>query len=198
MNMRVGLIKNHTLVEGPGVRFSLWVQGCPLRCLGCFNPQFFDFAGGTETTPQALKSLLERSLSENHNLEGITLLGGEPFSQAEGCYLFARYAKDAGLSVVTFTGYTYQAIQKKNLPYWRELVSVTDVLVAGPFLQDKIDRKRPWLGSTNQQYHFLTSRYRLEDFREPDGIEISIEPNGRVIVNGWAETKEFNRLLAGL
>jgi len=196
--MRVGLIKNHTLVEGPGERFALWVQGCPLRCLGCFNPHFFDFAGGTEATPEQLNALLEQSLSEHPTLEGVTLLGGEPFSQAEGCYLFARKAKDLGLSVVTFTGYTYQAIQKKNLPHWQELVSVTDVLVAGPFLQEKVDKSRPWLGSTNQQYHFLSSRYTLEDFQEPDGIEISIGQDGQVVVNGWAESEELIRLLAGV
>ena len=198
MSMRLGLVRSHTLVEGPGARFALWVQGCPLRCIGCFNPHFFDFDGGTKVSQAELHSLLEQALREHPEIEGITLLGGEPFSQAEECSLFAEHAKLLGLSVLTFTVYTQEAINKKNLPHWQELVSVTDVLVAGPFLQHKVDKTRPWLGSTNQEYHFLTPRYTMEDFGEPDGIEISIDQEGKVVINGWAETTEVNSLIRGL
>ena len=68
-----------TEAEGPGRRFAVWVQGCPLRCPGCCNPEFLPFAGGT---PTRVSELLRRVDTED--VEGVTLLGGEPFAHASG------------------------------------------------------------------------------------------------------------------
>lgn len=192
------MVRSSTRVEGPGNRFALWVQGCALQCIGCFNPQFFSFEGGEEQSTNDLTETLLQALDDNSNIEGITLLGGEPFGQARACFEFASVAASLGMSVVTFSGYTLSAIRKQKLPYWMELLSVTDVLVAGPFVQSKLDRGRPWLGSTNQKYHFLTDRYSLLDFDEPDGVEIEVRNDGKVSLNGWARNSQLDSLLDGI
>jgi len=196
--MRVGMVRPHTLVEGPGARFALWVQGCPIQCDGCFNPHLFSFDGGQDISVEQLCDELQQSTQQFPDLEGLTLLGGEPFSHAEDCYALAMFARALGLSVITFTGYTLKALQRMSRPHWDELISVTDVLVAGPFLKDKVDRTRPWLGSTNQEYHFLSPRYTMADFQQPDGVEVAINPDGSVSINGWAEDREFETLLANV
>jgi anaerobic ribonucleoside-triphosphate reductase activating protein len=76
-----------------------------------------------------------------------------------------------------------------------ELIEQTDVLVAGPFLRAKIDRLRPWLGSTNQEFHFLTDFYQPADFEAKDGLEIEVRTDGSILVNGWAEQETISSLL---
>jgi anaerobic ribonucleoside-triphosphate reductase activating protein len=75
-----------------------------------------------------------------------------------------------------------------------EIVANSDVVVAGPFLENKLDRARPWLGSENQEYHFISDRYGPADFTGPDGIEISIEKDGKVTLNGWAPSEDLMQL----
>src|SRR6202166_4325132 len=92
-----------TEAEGPGRRFALWFQGCPLRCPGCCNPEMLPFAGGQAVE---LPALLEQIRSSN--VEGITLLGGEPLAHAADGAALARAMRDLGLSVMVFSGYTLE------------------------------------------------------------------------------------------
>src|SRR3954463_8685683 len=87
-----------TEAEGPGRRFALWFQGCPLRCAGCCNPEFLSFKGGES---RHLDDVWQQVRSAK-DIEGITLLGGEPFAHAEGAAALAHKARDAGLSVMVF------------------------------------------------------------------------------------------------
>src|SRR5262249_20364225 len=103
-NLHVAQIVSCTEAEGPGKRFALWFQGCPLRCPGCCNPEMLPFEGGTLTTTEKIVAQLSESAAVNH-LEGITLLGGEPLAHAAGGVALARSAHELGLNVMVFTGY---------------------------------------------------------------------------------------------
>src|SRR3954454_942769 len=86
-----------TEAEGPGWRFGLWFQGCPLRCPGCCNPEMLPFTGGaTLTVAQLLEQV--RQARDDHAIEGITLLGGEPVAHAAGAAELARQTRRLGLS----------------------------------------------------------------------------------------------------
>src|SRR5690349_24118527 len=97
--LRVAQIVPRTEAEGPGKRFALWFQGCPLRCPGCCNPEMLPFAGGTAVAvDEVLRQVAEAA--NLHGVEGITLLGGEPLAHAVGGARVARRVRDLGLTVM--------------------------------------------------------------------------------------------------
>src|SRR5437660_8777999 len=96
-----------TEAEGPGKRFALWFQGCPLRCPGCCNPEMLPFEGGVRMAVAGVARQVEEA-ARRHGIEGITLLGGEPLAHAAGAAALARAAHALGLSVMVFTGYTLE------------------------------------------------------------------------------------------
>lgn len=186
-----------TRAEGPGERTAIWVQGCAIRCPGCFNPHMWTFRGGEQVAPDELVTRILDS-----GTAGLTLLGGEPFDQAAALSKVARAVRRAGRSVMTFTGYT-EAQLRQAIEVSREdvaaLLGETDLLVAGPFLRDRIDTVRPWVGSTNQEFVVLSDRFPhlLDDLRlTPDRVEISVDASGQIAVNGWAELELLDELLA--
>jgi anaerobic ribonucleoside-triphosphate reductase activating protein len=186
-----------TKAEGPGNRACLWVQGCPIRCPGCFNPGTWSKKGGEEVPVETIAG----RILDAPDIEGVTFLGGEPFEQAEALAELGGAVQAHGLSVMTFTGYTLEEIEGRSRPGWRELLSVTDLLLDGPYVKSLTDTSRPWVGSSNQRYHFLTSRYRhLEGQLEnlPNRIEVCLQPDGRVLVNGLASAELLGDLVDGM
>jgi anaerobic ribonucleoside-triphosphate reductase activating protein len=176
-----------TEVEGPGKRAALWVQGCDKRCVGCCNPGYLKIVKRDILSADAM---IERLLAahEAWDLEGVTFLGGEPFLQAQGLAVVAEGVSRARLSVMTFTGYTMQELHELSLPGTQELLVWTDVLVDGPYESSRPDRRRNWVGSTNQRFHYLTDRYSasIEGADEPEReVEWRIRDDGCLVVNGW-------------
>ncbi|GIE86876.1 4Fe-4S single cluster domain-containing protein [Actinoplanes regularis] len=180
-----------TTAEGPGLRTAIWVQGCSIRCPGCFNPHLFTTRGGVPTRPA---DLIARILAAG--TEGVTLLGGEPFDQAEGLAEVAAGVRAAGRSVMTFTGYEYDDLRARADEHVTALLTATDLLVAGPFRQDLLDHARPWVGSTNQRFLRLTDRLPMAP--TPDRLEVTVSAAGDIAVNGWADAETLDALLAGL
>jgi anaerobic ribonucleoside-triphosphate reductase activating protein len=174
-----------TEAEGPGRRYALWFQGCPLRCPGCCNPEYLPFAGGTTRTVDEIVAEFVRSREET-GIEGITLLGGEPFAHAEPAAALAAEAHALGLSVMVFSGHTIEHLRTTIDPHAATLLAHTDILVDGPYLRDQPDTTRRWIGSTNQRIHFLTDRYRADDpcWRKRNTLEIRVR-GGEVVVNGF-------------
>ena len=174
-----------TEAEGPGVRYALWFQGCPLRCPGCCNPEYLPFTGGTPRAVESLLAEVERC-REEFGVEGITLLGGEPFAHAEPAAALAAGAHALGLSVMVFTGHTLEQLKESPDPHAAALLAHTDLLVDGPYLRELPDTRRRWIGSTNQRIHFLTDRYRAGDpcWDRPNTLEIRVRGN-EVLVNGF-------------
>src|SRR5262245_46740790 len=152
--LSVAQIVPATRAEGPGVRFALWFQGCPLRCPGCCNPEMLPFAGGKPTPLSEVLRQLDAA-----DVEGVTLMGGEPTSHAEGAAALARAVRQRGLTVMVFSGYTIEELRARNDRHIDDLIAHTDILVDGPYDRDRPDHERRWIGSTNQRIHFLTDRY---------------------------------------
>jgi anaerobic ribonucleoside-triphosphate reductase activating protein len=172
-----------TAAEGPGIRACVWVQGCSIRCPGCFSPHTWSPAGGHDVDVDDLA----RRIGELDEIEGVTFLGGEPFDQAEPLAELASSVRRSGLSVMTFSGHTLEHLTTAGRPEWIRLLSMTDLLVDGPYDWRRPDSDRPWVGSTNQRFHFLTQRYRelattLHSI--PDRIEIRLQPDGCIWING--------------
>lgn len=184
----VGVEVPDTEAEGPGRRYAIWVQGCPMRCPGCCNPELLPFAGGT---PRTLATLLERVLAahERSPLEGISLLGGEPFAQAPALAVLAEQVRHAGLGVMVYSGYRLAELQAKiaaDEPGVARLLAATDLLVDGRYERERPDHVRRWIGSTNQELHFASNRYHPDDptFRAGETIELRLV-DGELVINGW-------------
>ena len=145
--MRIASTIADSIVDGPGLRFTVFTQGCPHRCPGCHNPDTHDPAGGREVTVEELA----RQMTANSLADGLTLSGGEPFLQAEDCAALARLAHERGLNVWAYTGYTYERLLEGDLPGALALLEQTDVLVDGPFLRAEKSYEALFRGSTNQR-----------------------------------------------
>ncbi|MGG4145499.1 4Fe-4S single cluster domain-containing protein [Paenibacillus algorifonticola] len=194
MVLRVHRFLPSTAVEGPGIRACLQVQGCPIHCPGCAVPFTWPEDGGITMEVEQLAA----HILNGPEVEGITFLGGEPFEQAGELARLARNLRASGLSVMTFTGYLVENLRSAGRADWMELLAVTDLLIDGPFERERLDTSRPWVGSANQRYHFLTDRYidlkeKLTDI--PNRLEVRITPDGRVMINGLAELKDLRALL---
>lgn len=197
MTLRIHRFLPSTKVEGPGVRACLQVQGCPIRCPGCAVPFTWPDDGGITIE---VEELAER-IARGPEVEGITFLGGEPFAQAGELARLARLLRAEGLSVMTFTGYVLEELRAAGRQDWLDLLAATDLLVDGPFQRERLDLSRPWVGSANQRYHFLTDRYvhlQSELAGIPNRLEVRIQPDGRVLVNGLAELDDLRGLLERL
>ena len=194
--IRVGRLLARTDAEGPGTRAAVWVQGCTIRCPGCFNPHLWTARGGADHTPDELAAWVDPGV------EGVTLLGGEPFDQAGPLARFAKLIRARGQTVMTFTGHRVEDLRAGGDPAAAALLDQTDLLVDGPFLRDRLDVDRPWVGSRNQRFHALTPRYAglVADLASGPGdrLEIRVSPDGRVSVNGWATEAGLDVVLDGL
>ena len=184
--LRVGRVLAETRAEGPGVRAAIWVAGCSLRCHDCFNEHLWS----SENHPLQSTRDIGRDVLANEAIRGITLLGGEPFNQAGPLADLAQAARALGKDVLTFTGYTYARLIRWSVdePDVGRLVSETDLLVDGPFLADRVDTQRPWLGSTNQTFLPLTGAGAalLPQPESTDRVEVTVHADGTVTINGWA------------
>lgn len=147
MLFRVNGIMNDSIVDGPGLRLAVFVQGCGHGCPGCHNPQTHARDGGREMDTDGVAAML----AKNPLLDGLTLSGGEPFEQAEACLVMAREAKARGLSVWIYSGYVYEALLNKEDPAVKGLLDVCDVLVDGPFVLAQRSLDLDFRGSGNQR-----------------------------------------------
>src|SRR5438045_3295305 len=183
--LQVAQIVPCTEAEGPGRRYALWFQGCPLRCPGCCNPEMLPFTGGTPRPVADVLAEVEQTAREL-NIEGVTLLGGEPLAHAAGAAALARGVRALGLSVMVFSGYTLDEARELPDPAVADLLAHTDILVDGPYDRERPDTRRRWIGSTNQRIHILTDRYRADDpcWRQPNTLEVRLR-NGELSVNGF-------------
>jgi len=182
--MQIAQVVPCTEADGPGKRFAVWFQGCPLRCPGCCNPEFLPFKGGSTFTLGEMREWMEEA-RDTYGVEGITLLGGEPTAHALAAVALARAARELNLSVMTFSGFTLEQLREAADPAVGELIALTDILVDGPYDREQPDTERRWIGSRNQRIHFLTPRYSYdEQWRQKNTLEIRVDKDG-ISVNGF-------------
>ena len=159
MDIRLAGVVKESIVDGPGIRYAVFVQGCPHGCPGCHNPETHAFEGGEVARVEALfKEFLKDPI-----LKGITFSGGEPFCQAAALSRLAALVHEAGKDVAVFTGYTYEQLIDMQDPGVKALLSETDLLIDGPFLEEQKNLELSFRGSENQ---------RIIDMRKttPSGI----------------------------
>lgn len=145
--LRVANTIEESIVDGPGIRYVIFVQGCPHHCPNCHNPETHNSLGGT------LVSIgdLFQQIMKNPLLDGVTFSGGEPFMQSEALFVLGKALRQKGLHVMTYTGYTHEQLQKEDDPHWQSLLSVTDCLVDGPYVEEEKTMLTPFKGSANQR-----------------------------------------------
>ena len=142
-------VVRESIVDGPKLRYVIFTQGCPHRCPGCHNPESHPYDGGKQTTTARLWN----DICKNPLLKGITFSGGEPFLWGHELAVIAEKAKEKGLDVMTYSGFTYEQLLKKSEtePSVHELLSVTDYLVDGRYVESLRSLDLRFRGSTNQR-----------------------------------------------
>ena len=151
--IRIAGYKKHSFVDGPGIRFVVFTQGCPHACPGCHNPETWDTRGGTLTDTAEIID----ALKQTHYLDGLTISGGEPLLQPAAVTEIAEAARMLGLNVWLYTGYTYEQITGGLAGAGtRAVLDAVDVLVDGRFIYSRlIDHTQvsapAWRGSSNQR-----------------------------------------------
>ncbi|MBR5109449.1 MAG: anaerobic ribonucleoside-triphosphate reductase activating protein [Clostridia bacterium] len=147
MKIQIAGTVNDSIVDGPGLRYAVFVQGCSHHCPGCQNPETHDPQGGHEEDTEALAAKMRK----NPLLSGITLSGGEPMEQPVPCLELAKSARANGLNVWCYTGYTWEELLKEAHPDRMALLRQVDVLVDGPFLREQKSLELDYCGSKNQR-----------------------------------------------
>ena len=145
--MQYAQINTYDIANGPGLRTSLFVQGCPIHCKGCFNQETWDFNGGKYFSGRIMQQLLS---SMDEHTSGLSILGGEPLALQNSMYvryicLTMRQTFGSNKTIWLWTGYPWESIK------WMEIMKYLDVVVAGPFIEEQKDYSLPYCGSRNQQ-----------------------------------------------
>ena len=145
--LRVSGIIPESIVDGPGIRYVIFVQGCPHHCPGCHNPQTHPFEGG------ALRSIEEiaAEIKENPLISGVTFSGGEPMCQAAPLAELAKILRGMGKNILVYTGYTFEQLWQEQDPDRMELLKQCKYLIDGPFLLEEKSLMVKFRGSKNQR-----------------------------------------------
>lgn len=149
MELRIAGIVKESVVDGPGLRFVVFAQGCRHGCKGCHNPDTWDPSGGTPVTVEELLKQIKAA----RLIKGVTFSGGEPFLQAALLARLGQEVKKLGLDLIIYTGYTWEellALAEEDRGI-KDLIMVSDYIVDGPFIMAQRDLELPFRGSRNQR-----------------------------------------------
>jgi anaerobic ribonucleoside-triphosphate reductase activating protein len=175
-------------VLGPGTRFVVWVQGCPLGCRECVSPQWIPFRGGQAVS---VAELAARVVAEA--ADGLTISGGEPFAQAEALGRLVAAIRDRrDLSVLCYTGYTLEHLRTHGTPAQHRLLAQLDLLIDGPYLA-RHHADLLWRGSSNQRLHRLSGRYTALDTADDrgDGLQFEVSAGSELQWMGVPPVRGF-------
>ena len=169
--LRIYGFSPESIVDGPGIRVVVFVQGCDNACESCHNPESWDISGGNEYTVREIVQKVKNAYSvksqsgalsgafpklkkkgrASRKIQGLTFSGGEPFMQAAALAQVARAVKPLGLDITTYTGYVYEDLVKRNDADIQDLLNITDYLIDGPYIHSQRDIGLKFRGSTNQR-----------------------------------------------
>ncbi len=162
--IRIAGIVDESIVDGPGIRYTIFTQGCPFRCKGCHNVQSQSLTGGLEVTLRCLYD----EIKANPLIKGVTFSGGEPFIQTKPLTILSKILKEENYSLWSYTGYIYDKLLEDKDRF--ELLKFLDVVVDGPYVESKRSFDIDFRGSTNQ---------RLID------VQRSLDENKVVLLEGF-------------
>ena len=178
-NLRIHSRLSSSRANGPGIRAVIWLQGCPLRCKGCFNEELRYPDRGIDISINELY----RWFVSISGITGVTLSGGEPTEQIPAILpLLLQIRNATDLSTLLFSGRTIEEI--RSLPEGNRLVSLLDVLIDGAYEPEMKNLPGSWPSTANQRIHLLTKRYTLNDFSQLPSQEVIITEKGDIIESG--------------
>jgi anaerobic ribonucleoside-triphosphate reductase activating protein len=180
-----------SVANGPGVRYVIWVQGCPIVCPGCINQEFQDTS---KKKLVRVSELAERILSVR-GIEGVTYTGGEPMAQAGPLYFLSRLLKENGLTIVCYTGFSLDELQYHQDPYVGMLLNQLDILIDGRYEREN-KANLLWRGSTNQIVHFFSdtyARYKPLVDTSPAEMEVVVGEDS-VVFTGTLQEEVIRRI----
>jgi anaerobic ribonucleoside-triphosphate reductase activating protein len=146
-SIRLAGVVRESIVDGPGLRFTVFCQGCPHECNGCHNEETHKFDGGYDCD---ISKILE-AIDANPLLDGVTFSGGEPFCQPEAFCNLAIELKERNLNLMAYSGYTYEELVNMKNPAVDDLLDMLDILVDGRYLEEERDLTLLFRGSKNQR-----------------------------------------------
>ena len=184
--IRLGDTLSSSQIYGPGKRFVIWVQGCTLECTGCWNKEFWTTESGYELEISELISII----SSTNEIEGITILGGEPLEQPEATLILIQSVKRIGLTVMLYTGYEENEMTDLQL----ECVYASDIVIMGRYVASMRDTTLRWRGSSNQEIKILSEAYKDIEIEEREEVEITIDTNGAISMAGYPQKWLLNVL----
>lgn len=155
--INVAGVVNDSIVDGVGLRYVLFVQGCPRKCKGCHNADTQPFVEKTLMTPT---EIIEQ-IDSNPLLDGVTFSGGEPMCQAAALAPLAKMIKERGLHLAIYTGYTFEDLYSSDMLGVKELLSYADILIDGEFIEGLRDYTLKFRGSSNQRVIAVQESLRL-------------------------------------
>ena len=169
--------------NGPGAHFTIWLQGCPLKCQGCFNPNMQNFDGGKEVLISDLIQQINDLWIANR-IRGVTFTGGEPLTQISSLLELLLRIKNLGnIGTIVLTGYTPPELVV--LPGFIELIPYIDVLIPGRYEQE-LKLQEGIRGSANKSLFFFSTFYNSDEFDTIPPIEVISHLNGEISVTGIA------------
>lgn len=177
MLFNVARINICTEAEGPHKRMAIWFQGCTIGCPGCCNPELQVMKQAHIMTLNELVEIASKSKEEN-SIEGITFLGGEPTLQKHLSELSNEFKK-LGLGVILFTGYKFKSLKLS-------LIMSVDLIIDGQFVENKIDKDRNLVGSTNQTFNHVSNRYinDMDWFNVKRDFRVDVNVSDDLLITG--------------
>lgn len=168
--LRVNGIVEESIVDGPGLRFTVFTQGCPHNCPGCHNPETHDASGGYTVDTRTLFA----RFALNPLLSGITFSGGEPFRQPAALAGLAAQVHVLGRTVVIYTGYTLEKLHalSRKKPGFQVLLEQADILIDGPYVERLRTLESGFRGSSNQR---ILDREAIRTMRRALAAQESME-----------------------
>lgn len=159
MNIRIAGMIEESIVDGPGIRYVVFTQGCPHKCFGCHNPSTHDFNKGYIIDTSAII----QKMNMNPLLSGLTISGGEPFLQVEECLDLVKHVNHSSHNIIVYTGYTFEYLVEKSrndIHLWKLLTNI-DYLIDGKYIESLRDLSLKYRGSLNQR--IINIRKSIED-----------------------------------
>lgn len=190
-------------LSGPGFRLTFWMQGCSLRCTpSCLNAQNLEMKFVEVVSVSRMLDFVRQKMATDKKIEGVSFCGGEPFDQALSLAKVAWGVKEMGLSVVTYTGYLYEELLDDGEPADLALLSQTDILIDGPYLESETSTGLLWRGSKNQRILCLNKDYtraaRNRDWLPHQGTELNWSVDDKVLLHGFQQTEVAEDLIKAL
>lgn len=149
ISIRLAGITEESIVDGPGVRYVIFTQGCSHQCKGCHNPETHDFNGGVLFHINDLVN----DIAQRDYLDGLTISGGEPFEQPENCYQLIKEVRLLlpDFHILCYTGYTFEELKRSDNQYVLDILKNINTLIDGPFIIEEKSLELSFRGSKNQR-----------------------------------------------